>query len=149
MRVGPVAALQHQYNPLERSIERDVLPFARRRRVGVLGWGTLAEGFLTDEFDLEALEPHDFRKRHHYAQPGKYARIRRLVSRLGAIARSNRRKVAQLVIAWELTHPGLTGAIVGVRNPSEAKDMVAAAILKLSRSDIRRIETALRIWDGE
>jgi aryl-alcohol dehydrogenase-like predicted oxidoreductase len=149
MRVGPVAALQHQYNPLERSIESDILPFAGRHRVGVLGWGSLAEGFLTDEFDLGALDLQDFRRRHPYARPANYTRIRRLVSQLRAIARPQQMKAAQLVIAWELTHPELTGAIVGVRNAREAEDMVTAATLKLGASDMRRIETALRIWGDD
>jgi len=54
LKVGPVTSNQVQYNPLQRKIEKDILPFSQRNSIGVLGWGSLAEGFLTDNFNVEA-----------------------------------------------------------------------------------------------
>jgi aryl-alcohol dehydrogenase-like predicted oxidoreductase len=46
--IAPVTALQHPYSILARDVEQDILPYAKRHQVGVLAWGTLAHGFLTD-----------------------------------------------------------------------------------------------------
>ncbi len=68
LEVGPVAALQYQYSLLHREHDNDILPLAERHDIGVLAWSPLASGFLADDFDLDALEPDDFRHRHPFAQ---------------------------------------------------------------------------------
>src|SRR5260370_9759494 len=72
MRIGPAVSNQIEYNPLEREIEKELLPFCRSNGIGVLGWGSLAEGFLTDNFDLHKLNPTDFSRRHKYSQPENF-----------------------------------------------------------------------------
>jgi aryl-alcohol dehydrogenase-like predicted oxidoreductase len=68
LEVGPVAALQYQYSLLHRDPERDILPLASSRGIGVLAWGPLASGFLADGFDVGALDPDDFRRRHPFVE---------------------------------------------------------------------------------
>ncbi len=60
LALGPIASNQHQYNLLNREIERDVLPFSQEHNIGVLCWSPLASGFLVDTFDLEVLDPRIF-----------------------------------------------------------------------------------------
>jgi len=55
-------------------------------------------------------------------------------------------QVASLVVAWELSHLELTGAIIGVKGPKEAQDMVEAATINLSRNDINNFEAAISEW---
>jgi len=49
-------------------------------------------------------------------------------------------------VAWELSHPELTGAIIGVKTPKEAYEMIEAATTKLSRADITDFEAAIAEW---
>ncbi len=51
------------------------------------------------------------------------------------------------VIAWELMHPALTGAIVGVRNQNEAREMIGGADWRLTPDDMSIIEGALAAWE--
>ena len=46
-QVAPLHAVQPPYNLFERSIEDDVLPYARARNVTVLAYGSLCRGLLT------------------------------------------------------------------------------------------------------
>ncbi len=64
---GPVVSLQVQYNPLARTAEKEVLPFCKSHNIGVLSWGSLAEGFLADNFSIDQLHPNDFRRTHRSA----------------------------------------------------------------------------------
>jgi len=146
MKVGPVISNQVQYNPLERNVEREVLPFCLRSGVGVLGWGSLAEGFLSDDFDHDALDPKDFRRRHRFGQPENVAKITKLRQAFGRIATSLGKKIVHIVIAWELMNPALTGAIVGIRSEREAREMIGGVGVSLSHEDMHVIEAALRIW---
>jgi aryl-alcohol dehydrogenase-like predicted oxidoreductase len=144
LRVGPVTSNQVQYNPLQRKIEKDILPFSQRNSIGVLGWGSLAEGFLTDNFDISKLDPKDFRRNHWYAQPENKTKIDRVRGTLARIARSHDCSMVDVVVAWELTHPAMTGAIIGIRNEKEAEEMIAGTKLALTRDEMQEIDLASR-----
>jgi aryl-alcohol dehydrogenase-like predicted oxidoreductase len=141
-RIGPVTANQVQYNPLQRKIEKDILPFSLSHQIGVLGWGSLAEGFLADNFNLASLDPKDFRRNHWYAQPENQAKLERVRGALSKIARAHGKKMVDVVIAWELMHPALTGAIIGIRSEKEAREMRDGTELVLSRDEMQEIERA-------
>jgi aryl-alcohol dehydrogenase-like predicted oxidoreductase len=138
LEVGPVAALQYQYSLLHREHDHDILPLAERHNIGVLAWSPLASGFLADDFDLDALEPDDFRHRHPFAQLD----LRRLRATLHSIGERHERRAAQVAIAWVLSHRAVAGAIVGIRNVAEADDLVGAASMELQPDELREIESA-------
>ena len=46
--------LQSEYNLLERSVEREVLPYCRAHRVGFVPYHPLAGGFLTGKYERES-----------------------------------------------------------------------------------------------
>jgi aryl-alcohol dehydrogenase-like predicted oxidoreductase len=141
-RMGPVTANQVQYNPLQRKIEKDILPFSLSHGIGVLGWGSLAEGFLADNFSLSSLDPKDFRRNHWYAQPENQAKLERVRQAFSKVARGHGKKMVDIVIAWELMHPALTGAIIGIRSEKEAREMKDGTELVLSRDEMQEIERA-------
>ncbi len=146
MTVAPITANQHQYNLLNRAIEHDVLPFSQQHNIGVLAWSPRASGFLTDGFDLESLDPHDFRRRHPYAEEQTYTRLKRLRSTLQAVAQDRHKKMVDLAIAWVLRHQAVTGAIIGIRNEQEAVEMVGGLDWQLTEQEIQAIEQALALW---
>jgi aryl-alcohol dehydrogenase-like predicted oxidoreductase len=138
LTVGPVAALQYQYSLLHREHEGDILPLAERHDIGVLAWSPLASGFLADDFDLDALEPDDFRHRHPFARLD----LRPLRATLRSIGERHDRSAAQVAIAWLLSHRAVAGAIVGVRNEAEADELFGAASLELRPDELQEIESA-------
>jgi aryl-alcohol dehydrogenase-like predicted oxidoreductase len=146
MKVGPVTSLQEQYNPLHRATEA-FFPFVTKHGIGLLGWGSLAEGFLADGFDLERLDPDDFRRtRLDLGKRDNYEKIKRIRQRLISISESRHISLVSLVIAWELSHQELTGAIIGAKSPKEAKEMAEAATAQLSRTEIGDFEAAISEW---
>ncbi len=78
LSIGPVASSQNQYNPLQRRTEREIFPFCLEHEIGVLGWGSLSEGVLADNFDIDKLDQKDFRRRQLYAQPEYHASVQRV-----------------------------------------------------------------------
>jgi aryl-alcohol dehydrogenase-like predicted oxidoreductase len=147
--VGPVVSAQHQFNLISRGIERDVLPFCRERGIGVLSWGSLAEGLLTEEFDLDALEPEDFRRQRPNFQEPRYSRIRALAAELLAIGRDHGRSSQDVALAWMRSRDGLAGAIVGVRNEREARGLAEAARWDAPDDVIGRVDEAVSRFDAD
>jgi aryl-alcohol dehydrogenase-like predicted oxidoreductase len=119
LAVGPIAALQFEYSALARASEEALLPFALDRGLGVIVWAPLASGFLTDGFSLDALAADDFRRTHPFAELDLAATHDDLRARGGG-------SVTRGALDFVLAHPGVTGAIVGVRNEREGRDLAAA-----------------------
>jgi aryl-alcohol dehydrogenase-like predicted oxidoreductase len=140
LKVGPVVSNQIQYNPLHRRAEKDILPFSMLNGIGVLGWGSLAEGFLADNFDLAILDPKDFRRNHWFAQPENQEKVRRVREAFSKIAHTRDKKMVDVVVAWELMNTGLTGAIICIRNEKEAREMRAATEIILTNDEMREID---------
>jgi aryl-alcohol dehydrogenase-like predicted oxidoreductase len=138
LTVGPVAALQYEYSLLSRGAEREILPLATENGIGVLTWAPLASGFLTDGFDLDALDKDDFRRSHPFAARD----LSPLRSTLRSLGEHHARTAAQVALAWVLAQPAVTGAIVGIRNEREAEQLPGAADLRLDPDELRHVESS-------
>src|SRR4051812_30539746 len=110
--------MQFEYSALQRREEARLLPFAVEHGLGVIVWAPLASGFLTDGFDVAKLEPDDFRRTHPFGQREDLDQIR---AQLGP-------NVTHGALRFVLSHPAVTGAIVGVRNEREARDVSALPV---------------------
>ena len=120
LAVGPVAALQLQYSALARGHEQELLPYAQQHGLGVIVWSPLASGFLTDGFSLDALPQDDFRRTHPFAELDLEHALEELSTRGGG-------SVTRGALDFVLAHPAVTGAIVGIRNEREGRDLAAFA----------------------
>jgi len=119
--LAPVTTCQEQLSLLAEPDDPRVLDFVREQGIGLLCWAPLASGFLTDDFSVDALEPDDFRRRSRLA--GRADEIRRLRDE----AREQGRTLRRHAIAWVLDQPGVTAAIVGVRNAREGAELAVLA----------------------
>lgn len=120
LAVGPVAALQFQYSALVREHESSLLPFAQEHGLGVIVWSPLASGFLADGFSLDDLAEDDFRRAHEFARLDLAQLRNELRERGGG---STTRGALEFVLG----HPAVTGAIVGIRNEREGRELAALA----------------------
>jgi aryl-alcohol dehydrogenase-like predicted oxidoreductase len=51
--------------------------------------------------------------------------------------------VSAVALAWTLTWPGVTGAIVGARSPEQVDGWIAGGPLELEETDLEEIAEAL------
>jgi aryl-alcohol dehydrogenase-like predicted oxidoreductase len=120
LAVGPVAGLQFQYSALVRDEEQRSLPLALERGLGAIVWAPLASGFLTDGFSLDDLAEDDFRRTHPFAE------LDLAENREELRARGNG-SVTRGALDFVLSQPAVTGAIVGVRNEQEGRELAELA----------------------
>ena len=117
-----VDSLQPPLSLLNRHARRELIPWAREHGTGVIVYSPMASGLLTGAFDRERLErlaEDDWRRG---ARISRSRCCREPRARRAAASRSPARHgvaVAGLAVAWVLAQPGVTGAIVGARRPSQ------------------------------
>ena len=64
-QIAPVETLQPQYSLIERAVEREILPFAERERIGVIVYSPMGSGMLTGAMTREritSMPDDDWRK---------------------------------------------------------------------------------------
>ena len=142
---SPLVALQVQYNLVERTVERDLLPMARELGLGVLPWSPLASGVLTGKYDRADLEhagkpvssdPEGSRKDVAAASGTLTARALDIADTVRAVAAETGHSPAQVALAWTLLHPAVTSPILGARTLRQLEDNLGA--LEVAFSDAQR-----------
>ncbi|HUQ37729.1 MAG TPA: aldo/keto reductase, partial [Aestuariivirga sp.] len=73
------------------------------------------QGLLSGTFDVSRLASSDWRNNSPYFQEPNLSRNLALVERLRPIASRHGKTVGQLAVAWVLSNPAVTSAIVGAR----------------------------------
>lgn len=142
-KIAPMTSLQPNYNIVTRDIEKAVLPHCRERNIGVIVYSPMKSGLLTGKMTREriaSLPPDDFRPKTISFQEPLLSRNLGLVEALRGIAGRHGKTPGEIAIAWTLRDPVVTGAIVGMRSPEQAKQIVRSAEFRLGSDEIAEIE---------
>lgn len=146
--VGPTME-QPQYNMFERfKVEQDYLPVYKNVGLGTTIWSPLAAGFLTGKY-LNTI-PEDSRLsipgfewlKSRWLQEEKIAKLKKLVDLANQLGVS----MASLAIAWTISNPNVTTAILGATKEEQLTDNLKALdVLKLLTPEVlSNIESILR-----
>jgi aryl-alcohol dehydrogenase-like predicted oxidoreductase len=125
----PLRAEQPTYSILNRGIEREVLPVAQRYGMGVLVWSPLAQGMLTGR--VRKGQQTDLRRAAIFAHISDERRID-TVEQIIPVAEQAGLKMTHLAIAFAITHPGVTSAIIGPRTMEHLDDLIAGMDVTLT-----------------
>jgi aryl-alcohol dehydrogenase-like predicted oxidoreductase len=107
----------------------------------------MQSGLLTDSFTADrvsSLAADDWRRRAHEFQQPNLRRNLRLRDALIPIAKRHDTSVSSIAIAWTLAWPGVSGAIVGARTPTQVDGWIGAATIALTPQDLAEIATAIQ-----
>jgi aryl-alcohol dehydrogenase-like predicted oxidoreductase len=144
--VRRVDSLQPPLSLLARGARAEIVAYAREQEIGLITYSPLASGLLSGRFDRErlaALESTDWRRGSPLFQEPALSDSLELVERLREIAAGLGTDVASLAVAWVLTVPGVTGAIVGARSPGQVDGWSSASDLDLGVATLAEIDAAL------
>lgn len=128
---------QPPYSILNRGIEREVLPACERYGMGTLAWSPLAGGLLTGRY--REGEATTFRARYGF-QHLQDARRLDAVEQLVPVAEEAGLSLTHLAMAFVISHPGITSAIIGPRTMEHLDDLLAGAETVLSDEVLDRID---------
>ena len=139
---------QPQYSMLWRVIESEVVPLSQREGIGQIVWSPIAQGVLTGKYLPGEKVPAGSRATDKKGGKDMIAGfmkepILKAVQRLIPIAKKVDLTPAQLAIAWVLQNQNVSSAIIGATKPSQIKENVKAAGVKLDKAIMDEIDSAL------
>ena len=128
---------QPTYSILSRSIETEVLPVAQRYGMGIVVWSPLAMGMLTGR--VRKGQQTDLRRAPLFKA---FSDERRLdaVEQLIPLAAEVGLPMTHLALAFTVTHPAVTSAIIGPHTLEQLDDLLAAASVTLTDDILDKID---------
>ena len=145
-KIAPIVSLQPPYSMLRRSVEAEILPFARANNIGVINYSPMLSGMLTGKMTAErivGLPTDDWRRSNPEFSEPRLSRNLRLVELLREIGDDHGVVPGVVAVAWTLHHPAVSGAIVGGRNARQVEETAAALQFRLSDQEYGRINRFL------
>ncbi|MDA8040423.1 MAG: aldo/keto reductase [Actinomycetota bacterium] len=136
---------QPPYSLFARGIERAVLPTCERHGMGVIAWSPLGGGWLTgryrkgSEIDMTSARASRIPRRFDLNLSENQRKLD-LAEQLVALAGEVGTSLVHLAIAFVVTHPTVTSAILGPRTMEQLDDLLAGADLALSDDVLDRID---------
>jgi aryl-alcohol dehydrogenase-like predicted oxidoreductase len=144
-KITKPTSMQPPYSLIRRAVDKEILPYSRQEGIGVISYAPMASGLLTGAMTREraaALPADDFRSKNPEFREPRLSKNIELVERLRKVGARHDRNPGEVAIAWVLSNPAVTGAIVGARNAKQAEGVMRAGELKLTHEEIAEIEGA-------
>jgi len=142
-----VDSLQPPFSLINRAVGKREIPWCASHDTGVIVYSPMQSGLLTDSFTADRvslLAEDDWRRRAPEFQRPRLGRNLALRDALRPIAERHGTSASSIAIAWTLSWPGVTGAIVGARTPKQVDGWIGAASLTLTQQDLDEIAAAIR-----
>ena len=130
------------YNLLKRDLELSVLPYCKKYKIGVLIYGVLGRGVLTNKY----IQNNDWDKNSRANKNQKIKNdlivsVSNLLKELSRFSCKQRwADVSQLVIAWALSQEGITSAILGSRTVGQLKSNLQAVDIQLKKDELLLVD---------
>ncbi len=143
-----IVSSQPQYNMLWRVIEPEVVPLSEKEGIGQVVWSPIAQGVLTGKYLPGEQPPAGSRATDESGGANMIKgwmrdEVLEKVQLLKPLAEEAGLSLAQFAIAWVLSNPNVSSAIVGASRPEQVRDNAAAAGKKLDADLLKKVDEVL------
>ncbi|MBC7826774.1 MAG: aldo/keto reductase [Chitinophagaceae bacterium] len=138
-----LASNQVPYSLVFRDMEKEVIPQAIEKALGIISYSPLQRGLLTGKIKPgHHFSEGDTREGNRFYTDENIIKVNLLLESLKPIAEKYKATIGQLVINWTMHRPGIACVLVGARNAAQVNDNAKAFHFSLSKEDADTI-TAL------
>jgi aryl-alcohol dehydrogenase-like predicted oxidoreductase len=136
-------SVQPEYSLITRDIERELVPFAESEGVGIIVYSPLGRGILAGKYRAGEAAPAGSRlaageqRLKLLLQPERNLELAEL---LKPLAERRGLTLAQFALAWVLSRPGITSAILGASKPEHITEAAAKWHERLSQKELGEID---------
>jgi len=134
---APIAALQPMYSLVKRVAEVEILPMAKHEGIAVCPYNALGAGLLTGKYNRG--EKGRISVHPMYAERYKDPSYLEIAEKFCAYADKRGVTPAALAVAWVVSHPAVTSALVGARNIEQFDQALASQDVVLTPEEREEI----------
>ncbi|MDO9542775.1 MAG: aldo/keto reductase [Kiritimatiellia bacterium] len=139
-RAGIIVANQPRYSMLDRTIETELVPYCLKHNISMLVYSPLEQGLLTGKIGMDKkFAESEHRNSIAWFRLENRRRVLNMLSGWKKLAKQYDCTIAQLVLAWTISQPGITAALCGARHPEQIHETAKAGEIFLADEDIRRM----------
>lgn len=142
----PFCAIQIEYNLIERSVERELLPMARAFGLATAAWSPLAGGVLTGKYRDRSTDGDGVRAT--LAQRRGGTRTDAIVETVVQIAQARKVPPSLIALAWLSSRGPDVFPIVGAKTLAQFEENLAFVDITLSGDELERLDRASEIDPG-
>ncbi len=138
----PLIANQVRYNLLQREIEKEILPYARRMGIGIIAYSPLAQGLLTGKYQTLEQIPGDLRSDNMlFSSRQNFENALKVVKLVEKIAWERGVHPAQVALRWVIEQKSVV-AIPGAKSVEQVKINSGAMAFSLSQEELVQLNQA-------
>ena len=133
--------VQPRYNLIFREFENELFPLCKEERVGVIVYNPLAGGFLTGKHQRD--RNPEMNGRFNLGESGKLYQNRYwhdaqfdIVDSMKEFFKPSNKTLTSVSLAWVLSNPVVTSAILGASKPEQLTDSLKAINVKLDETEM-------------
>jgi aryl-alcohol dehydrogenase-like predicted oxidoreductase len=153
---SPLVALQVEYNLIERTTERDLIPMANEMGLGVVPFSPLAGGLLSGKYIKEDFLDKSVSTGVRHGSRGKNMktlgkfteRNMGIVDEVKKVASEVQESPAQVALAWLLSRSTVTSVLLGASKLEQLENNLNALNTQLSPDQIKRLDDISRVEMG-
>ncbi len=133
---------QNQYNLLDRSIERELIPACRHFNVSIVPFYPLAGGFLTGKYRPDSAPPKGTRlaTTQRLADQVLTERNFAILQRLEKFVAERGHSLLELAVSWLAAQPQVASVLCGATRPEQVSENVRAFSWKLSSDELKEVD---------
>ena len=131
---------QAYYSIAGRDLERELVPMLQDQKMGLLVWSPLAGGILSGKFGPGSGGPQGARRTSFDFPPVEKEQVWKLVEAMRQIGKAKNASPARVALAWVLSRPFVTSAIIGVKTLEQLDDNLAAAELTFTAAELEKLD---------
>lgn len=136
---GYVDVYQGGYNLIDRSAEKELLPYTAAHRISFVPYFPLASGLLAGKYTND-MTFNDLRSGMPHLLGEAFAKNLEKVEQLRKIADAKQTDVAHLVLAWYLTRDSIDVVIPGAKRAEQVLDNLKTVDVQLTEEEIQEID---------
>jgi myo-inositol catabolism protein IolS len=142
-REGTCATVQLDYSLVNRSAEKELLPYCQEANIGVIVRGPLAKGIATGKFTRETKFTDSVRSGWNEGERReKFLKQVELVEKLKWLENPGR-PMAHAALQFVISHPAVSSAIPGAKSPEQAKSNAEAGRHVLDEKELEQVRQVL------
>ena len=132
---------QYPYNLFKRDIENGIMQLCKKFGLGIIIYGALARGVLSEKYRIKQEIPRDSRAFGSQSIKSDLTEeVLSVAEKLEQFAKHLNRTVNELAIAWILHKSEVSSVLIGVRNTAQLSGNISALDFVLSDSELLEID---------